>query len=160
MRRLAHPVSQQELDSDQRLDDAVGPVDEIVIALHPQRFEVQPLLIARGAARDHNRDHRDGCGREVELKLEGAPELAPVGRDPRDELVHTITLPSSVTASSMSSAAPLMSISLWARPEGIIGKQFSFGSTTQSKITGLLTLIISRIAPSRSPGFSQRMPTA
>ena len=36
----------------------------------------------------------------------------------------------------MSSAAPPSSISLWARPDGIIGKQFSFGSTTQSKITG------------------------
>src|SRR6185436_11277057 len=73
---------------------------------------------------------------------------------------YTITLPSSVTASSMSSAAPPSSISLWARPDGIIGKQFSAGSTTQSKITGRLTSIISRMAASSSPGFSQRMPTA
>src|SRR5688572_14307284 len=73
---------------------------------------------------------------------------------------HTITLPSSVTASSMSSAPPPSNISLWARPDGIIGKQFSLGSTTQSKITGRLTAIISLIAASRSPGFEQRMPTA
>src|SRR5262249_51188016 len=75
-------------------------------------------------------------------------------------LCHTITLPSSVMASSTLTVASPSSISLWARPEGIIGKQFSLGSTTQSKITGLFTLIISRIAPSTSPGRSQRMPTA
>src|SRR5271170_3875288 len=69
---------------------------------------------------------------------------------------HTIILPSSVMASSSVSAASPRIISLWARPEGIIGKQFSFWSTTQSKITGWSTSIISRIAPSRSPGFSQR----
>src|SRR5215471_3447723 len=73
---------------------------------------------------------------------------------------HTITLPSSVIASSILTAASPRSISLWARPDGIIGKQFSLGSTTQSKITGFLTSIISRMAPSRSAGFSQRMPTA
>ena len=39
-------------------------------------------------------------------------------------------------ASSMLTVASPSSISLWARPEGIIGKQFSLGSTTQSKITG------------------------
>src|SRR5205823_14592454 len=78
----------------------------------------------------------------------------------QDGIVHTITLPSSVMASSTLTPASPSSISLWARPEGIIGKQFSLGSTTQSKITGFFTLIISRIAPSRSPGRSQRMPTA
>src|SRR5271166_829842 len=74
--------------------------------------------------------------------------------------VHTITLPSSVMASSTLSAESPSRTSLWARPEGIIGKQFSAGSTTQSKITALFTPIISLIAASRSPGRSQRMPTA
>ena len=61
--------------------------------------------------------------------------------------------------STLSPASP-SSISLWALPDGIIGKQFSFWSTTQSKITGLSTSIISLIASSSSAGFSQRMPTA
>src|SRR2546428_9661849 len=77
-----------------------------------------------------------------------------------ESAAHTITLPSSVMASSTLTVASPSSISLWARPEGIIGKQFSLGSTTQSKITGLFTPIISRMAPSTSPGRSQRMPTA
>ena len=38
---------------------------------------------------------------------------------------YTSILPSSVMASSMLSAASPKSISLWARPDGIIGKQFS-----------------------------------
>src|SRR5438105_15939823 len=78
----------------------------------------------------------------------------------QDGIVHTITLPSSVMASSALTALSPSSISLCARPDGIMGKQFSVGSTTQSKITALSTEIISLIAASRSPGFSQRMPTA
>jgi len=39
---------------------------------------------------------------------------------------YTITLPSSVMASSTLSPLSPRIISLWARPEGIIGKQFSF----------------------------------
>src|SRR5262245_2970338 len=75
--------------------------------------------------------------------------------------VHqTITLPSSVMASSTATPASPSNISLCARPEGIIGKQFSLGSTTQSNSTGLSTVIISLMARSRSPGFSQRMPWA
>src|SRR5215467_1155997 len=73
---------------------------------------------------------------------------------------HTITLPSSVTASSTLTPASPRSISLCARPDGIIGKQFSLGSTTQSNSTGLSTAIISLIARSRSAGFWQRMPWA
>src|SRR6266849_372945 len=75
-------------------------------------------------------------------------------------LAYTITLPSSVMASSTLTAESPSSISLWARPEGIMGKQFSAGSTTQSKITALFTSIIALMAASRSPGRSQRMPTA
>src|ERR1700730_12337584 len=75
-------------------------------------------------------------------------------------LTHTLTLPSSVMASSALPAESPSSISLWARPEGIKGKQFSAGSTTQSKITAFFTSIISLMAASRSPGRSQRMPTA
>ena len=52
-------------------------------------------------------------------------------------------------------------ISLWARPDGIIGKQFSFWIDHAVEDHRLAsTLIISLIAASRSPGFSQRMPTA
>ena len=39
---------------------------------------------------------------------------------------YTSILPSSVMASSTLSPESPSSISLWARPEGIIGKQFSF----------------------------------
>src|SRR5699024_10633106 len=59
---------------------------------------------------------------------------------------QTITLPFSVTASPIFSAASPRIISLCARPYGIIGKQFSFGSTTQSNSTGLSTSIISLMA--------------
>src|SRR4029077_19522036 len=82
-----------------------------------------------------------GCGRVVGLRLgvhrrcSGSTVL----------IHHTITLPSSVIASSGASALSPSSISLWARPDGIIGKQFSAGSTTQSKITGRSTSIISRM---------------
>jgi hypothetical protein len=38
-------------------------------------------------------------------------------------------------------------------------KQLARAATRQSKITGFLTLIISVMAASRSPGFSHRMPT-
>src|SRR5208283_3200138 len=61
---------------------------------------------------------------------------------------YTIILPSSVTALSRLSAASPRIISLCARPEGIIGKQFSFGSTTQSNSTGASTSIICLIAAS------------
>src|SRR5712691_3587129 len=73
---------------------------------------------------------------------------------------HTITLPSSVIASSTLSPASPRIISLWARPEGIIGKQFSVLSTLQSNSTGFFTLIISWIAASKSPRLVQRKPTA
>src|SRR5262249_29243126 len=145
LRGLTHPVAQQELQTNQRVDHAVGPGDQVVVALHAQRLDAQALLAARRIARNPERDDRDGGGREIELKLDRRPETVPLHGGLGEELVHTITLPSSVTASSMLTVASLMSISLWARPDGIIGKQFSPGSTTQSKITGFLTLIISRM---------------
>src|SRR6478752_7355222 len=49
-----------------------------------------------------------------------------------------------------SSAERIMS--LWALPEGIIGKQFSFGSTATSHTTGPGIAIMSRMVPSRSSG--------
>jgi RND superfamily putative drug exporter len=52
------------------------------------------------------------------------------------------------------------SISLWALPLGIIGKQFSCFSTTQSKITGPSWSIISMIASSRSAGSLTHSPFA
>src|SRR4029450_6000687 len=109
-----------------------------------------------GNDREQQRDQRHQCRRQIELQGRRRQK----GREPGDDIAHTITLPSLVTASSIFSAASPSSISLWARPDGIIGKQFSFGSTTQSKMTALSTSIISRMAPSRSSGRSQRMPTA
>src|SRR6266480_327030 len=50
-------------------------------------------------------------------------------------------MPSSETGCSALSAGP-SSISLWAAPEGIIGKQFSAWSTTTSRITALGVSII------------------
>ena len=95
------------------------------------------------------------------LRPGGAERAADIaGADDGEFHDYTITLPSSVIASSRLSAASPRIISLCARPDGIIGKQFSFGSTTQSNSTGLSTSIISLMAWSRSPGFSQRMPTA
>src|SRR5262245_63875797 len=75
---------------------------------------------------------------------------------------QTITLPSSVMAFSRSSSVKSSPISiwLWASPLGIIGKQLTCLSTRQSKITGRLTAIISRMASSSSDGFSARMPNA
>ena len=67
---------------------------------------------------------------------------------------HTSALPPAKAVAVASSVASTgSSISLCALPEGIIGKQFSSAATRQSNSTGRLTLIISLIAPSRSPGF-------
>src|SRR5262249_16333820 len=64
-------------------------------------------------------------------------------------LLHqTSTMPSSEIGLASSSGPS--SISLWAAPDGIIGKQFSFWSTTTSTITGRLTSSISLMTPSRS----------
>src|SRR5437764_14215797 len=82
-----------------------------------------------------------------------------MARARRRPVAHTSTLPFSSIAFSMSPGTSPSSISLWALPDGIIGKQFSVWSTMQSKMTGLSTSIISLMAWSRSPGFSQRMPT-
>ena len=77
-------------------------------------------------------------------------EAAPILRDaslrdaPQDEAgrgaTYTSILPSSVTASSIATPASPRIISLWARPGGIIGKQFSFSSTTQATSTGSFRL--------------------
>src|SRR5882724_9364308 len=50
---------------------------------------------------------------------------------------YTSTLPRSSIAFAMSPTTSPSSISLCALPDGIIGKQFSAGSTTQSNSTGL-----------------------
>src|SRR5262249_3618593 len=74
---------------------------------------------------------------------------------------HTSALPPAnafAVASSLASAGN--SISLCALPDGIIGKQFSSAATRQSNSTGFLTLIISLIASSRSPGLIAWMPCA
>src|SRR6516162_6627581 len=72
---------------------------------------------------------------------------------------QTRTMPSSETGFSASSSGP-SSISLWAAPEGIIGKQFSAGSTATSRITARSAASISLIAASTSAGRSTRSPTA
>src|ERR1043166_10299698 len=94
--------------------------------------------------RKDQRDHRNRCGRKINLQRDFLAEGKHVPHG------YTITLPSSVIASSTLSPASPKIISLCGRPEGIIGKQFSFGSTIQSKITGLSTLIMARIASSSS----------
>src|SRR5262249_43891336 len=71
---------------------------------------------------------------------------------------YTSILPSSEISSRSSSGERI--ISLCALPDGIIGKQFSLGSTTQSNSTGRLTLIISMILSSSSLGLVARIPTA
>src|SRR5205814_10163272 len=73
---------------------------------------------------------------------------------------HTSALPpAKAVAVASAVACSGNSISLWALPEGIIGKQFSSAATRQSNSTGRLTLIISLIAPSRSPGLIACRPT-
>src|SRR5262249_8509403 len=150
--RIATPVAQKELDADQKRNDLVDPPDDVVVALDAQRLDADAPLLAEGDDREQQRNERDPRPGPVELQR-GGPDK---GGQPLED-VPTITLPSSVTASSMLTAASPSSISLWARPDGIIGKQFSAGSTTQSKMTGFLTSIISLIASSSSPGLSQRM---
>src|SRR5262249_39239576 len=126
---------------------------------HGERVDV---VAAAGKEADHARQHtrlvidNDRKRAMNDLLLH---RLRGIVRRRTRLLAHTITFPSSVIASSKLSAASPKIISLCARPDGIIGKQFSVLSTTQSNRTGFFTLIISLIAPSRSPGFSQRMPT-
>src|SRR3981189_342660 len=88
------------------------------------------------------------------------PVLAQRDLDSRDKpghdgcAAHTNAFPPAkarAVASSLASAG--RSISLCALPDGIIGKQFSSAATRQSNSTGFFTLIISLIAPSRSPGL-------
>src|SRR5690242_4357396 len=71
---------------------------------------------------------------------------------------HTSALPAAKAEAALSDSAG-SSISLWALPEGIIGKQFSSAATRQSNSTGFFTEIISLIAPSRSPGLLTCRPT-
>src|SRR5262245_53474268 len=115
------------------------------------------------------REQTDDARQHARLVVDQVLERVGVGllRRRRNRIVtcrgsvhHTITLPSSVIASSTLTPASPRSISLCARPDGIIGKQFSLGSTTQSNSTGLSTSLVSLIARSRSPGFTQRIPCA
>src|SRR5262245_6914902 len=154
--RRASAVAQKELDPDQHVDRLVQPDDDVVVAMVPQRLDADPALVQEGHDREQERDQRHQRRGQIELQA----RRREISGELRNEIVHTITLPCWVTASSIFSAASPKSISLWARPDGIIGKQFSFGSTTQSKITAFFTSIISLIAASSSSGFSQRMPTA
>ncbi len=183
---LAAHLDHGELALEMRARD--GHVDHAVHRHQPLEL-VLDLLDHHGRAARHDGDARQvlgmlGLGDRERVDIVAAPReqaddarqhaglvvdqhRQSVGldllRDRRSRImrrVHTITLPSSVIASWMLTVASPSSISLCARPDGIMGKQFSFGSTTQSKITGRFTSIISRIAPSRSPGRSQRMPTA
>src|SRR5882672_10766256 len=154
--RRASAVAQKELDPDQHVDRLVHPDDDVVVALDAQRLQADAALLQEGDDREQECDQRHQRRSQIELQARRRQK----GRKLGDEIAHTITFPSLVTASSIFSAASPSSISLWARPDGIIGKQFSLGSTTQSKITGRFTLIISVMASSRSPGRSQRMPTA
>src|SRR4051812_32343789 len=129
---------------------------------------------------DQSAAHLEGCGRRVVLMLDdhacteafrqqrprmrrrrlhrrsdhgmGALELSEIKH--RLASCHTSALPPANAAAVLSSLASAgSSISLWALPEGIIGKQFSSAATRQSNSTGRLTPIISLIAPSRSPGL-------
>src|SRR4029077_2738086 len=72
---------------------------------------------------------------------------------------YTSTMPSSETGLLAASSGP-SSISLWAAPEGIIGKQFSSSSTAMSITTAPGVSIMKRIASSRSAGSVTRMPWA
>src|SRR4029450_12735231 len=107
----------------------------LVVDPHRQGMGLGPLRDSGWCSRAHSR-----------FLLSPNPSAPIVGgqsdAEPANRIAtHTITLPSSVMASSTLTVASPSSISLWARPEGIIGKQFSLGSTTQSKITGLFTPI-------------------
>src|SRR5947209_8465980 len=111
----------------------------------------KPLCKQRPGVRGRRR-HRRADG------LVGALEFSEIKH--RFRHAHTSALPlakASAVASSLASAGS--SISLCALPEGIIGKQFSSAATRQSNSTGRLTLIISLIAPSRSPGLVACRPT-
>src|SRR6185437_15828046 len=126
---------------------------------HRQRLDI---VAAAGEQADDARQHTrfvvDQHGQRMRFLLLRRGRSRIMAR--RGGVHQTITLPASVIALSRLSAASPRIISLCARPDGIIGKQFSFGSTTQSNSTGLSTSIISVMAWSRSPGFSQRMPWA
>src|SRR4051812_18749242 len=73
---------------------------------------------------------------------------------------QTSTRPSSVIPAASPSCSVPRIISLWAAPDGIIGKQFSFGSTAMSAITARSQASISRITSSNCSTFSARRPTA
>src|SRR5262249_30314611 len=82
----------------------------------------------------------------LDLLLDGLSRIVARTRVTACVAHYTSTLPRSSIAFWMSPATSASSISLCALPDGIIGKQFSAWSTTQSKITGLSTSIISLMA--------------
>jgi hypothetical protein len=114
------------------------PVRRCAAATLPCRGRNQPLPAREsGAGSGLRRDRLSPSNAPVPSSLAARACGAPgITRSRLVPMPHTSILPFSSMTLPMSVETSARIISLWALPDGIIGKQFSSFDTMQSKITG------------------------